>query len=1229
MDDTVIKDVAPKPRVIPGLITDSSTISGATPLQVVQGEKDIREAGLNQQATSGSAVVDAVRSVGDSFASGGNTAVQLMYDLRRMENSGPVDPNWRDAGGSDEWLKANSSLVPANQAWRYKQTKNATEAQMMLNDAMYNARIQEKIARRFQINPTSTFVASSLAGLVDVDAPLTFFSGGLSAGAKIGLNATKFGRVLAGGVSGAAVGLGVQTLGVSSNPIDDWTSIPAAGLGGAAFGILAGALARRPAGLGPSTEQLANEARVKTLDEFGEATADGNVRSHEDIRKEPQTHSDPYGSQAAQDALAEAEAAKPTPAARSPQAIKLDDDKLHAEEVQGETMPEDAPLEGRATVGARQMQSTGPGTASIKSTRTQDIIQNARTRDQQLGVSGDWFANSSNIPGPLGRAAQKFQDGLNASPFATDFARFMRSGSVTAQMLAYDLMESANGIIRNNRSAAMLMDHYHKDMLGNFMPYHDAFDEWASSVKQASVWQKIVDTKIRDEFNTQLIGELNERNYGSLGQPRSVPHPTVTKAADAIDATFAREIEINQGRPGEGTTKGYETMQAKSGYFPQKWLGGKMQKLINSGVYGQGAAGRKAIVQAITESYQSMHPAMAAKDAQIWAEAVVDRALTMNEGISLNLVGIMKDNDGRKAIELMMARNGASKQEIDRLIDTLTGTKEEAGRAGHTKNRVDADLRFTASNGIRLMDLVDTDVNKLVAMRARKAAGSAAMARKGIYSKADMDEIREAILQEQNANGPSQTTGSAADFLDKDRHLESRDIEDMFSYFNGTPIAGGISPMLSRIRKLTNLGLLNQLGLTQLAEFGPMIAAVGWKRFGDMSGKELMDTLKKVDSPLVQELKHMNVFVPEEKMFRDDLTFDYEKTTGATSEYMHKFDNFLNKAQRLQGYTSAFYQVRKLQQRIAMTTGVNKFVQMIKSGTGSADRLRDAGFDAGLIQRVQDNVQHMQFDANGDLVKLNLDKWDTHRIGPFPTTANTAEDFVLALNRTTNQLVQKAMAGESSAMFHRDGVAALFWHLKSFPMLAIEKQTLRNARITDSQAMATFMYGLATAGAAYTVKQAINGTTENLTPGRVAREAFGLSNMTGWIPMWIDPLAGMLGMDSYKLSSYGSHGATAVFSVPAALTTMDRLSQVPGSLGKMLNPFVEASNSDVRNLQVLPLIGNAYGFTAIFNAMKDGGPKHKTTPKPVAKPVQQAPVHKAVERSKDKAQAMIDHVLNN
>jgi len=1160
-------------RVIPGLIMDDSTVSGATPYQRVKGQEDEANAVLDNEILSPD-----YSALQDSFKGGGNAAVQIYYDLERMRQAGPVDPEWRDAGGNQRWLKANSALVPADQSWRYMQTKNATEAQMMLNDATYNNEIQRKLARSFELNPKSTFVAMALSGVVDIDAPLTFFSGGLSAGAKLGITATKAGRLAMGAAGGAAAGVGVQAAAYGSNPVEDWTSIPIAGLGGAAFGIAGGALRK-----GPLPEDAANDARLSTLEEFGNTVAEGNVRAKEDLRAEPHIHEDPYRSQALRDAEANDAAladAAPAKAAATPAPAPQ---KVDLEEVTEDAIPEDLPTSSdKGSVGARNMGGQGPGVASIRSTRTVDMIKNAETREQNLGVVKDWFQGFEDIKARsdgLGRAASRFHDFVTATPLASDFQRMMRSGSVVAQMLAYDMLENASGIVRNNRSGAMLMDHYQKDMLGNFMPYHDAFDEFAGT-QGASLWQKVTDNKLREQFNAAVVQELNIRNYGTGPMPRAPASAAVTKAADAIDKTFAKEIEINVGRPGEGTTKGYETLVPKSGYFPQKWLGGKMQKLIDSGRYGTGAAGKKAIVRAITEAYQAQHAHMTAKDAQIWAEAVVDRALHSHEGISMNLVGILKDADGRKALEDLMIRNGASKHDVDKLIDKLTGTKEEAGRAGHTKNRVDADLNFSASNGIKLMDLVDTDINKIVAMRARKAAGSAAMARKGIYSKADMDEIREAILQEQIANGASNKTGNKVeDLIDGDKHLTAQDIDDMFSYFTGQPIAGGISPLYSRMRKLTNLSLLNQLGLTNMAEFGPMIGAVGWKQFAKIAGEEIMGELKKIDSPLVQELKHLNVFVPEERMFRDDLTFEYEKQGGSTHEYMRGFDNFLNKGQRLQGYTSGFYAIRKIQQRIAVTSMASRLAKAARDDVGfEPNRLRDMGLDPQTWINVQNNVHHMQFDANGDLVRLHLDRWNNPQ---------QAEDFILALNRNTNQMVQKAMAGESSPIFHRDGAAALFWHLKSFPMLALEKQTLRHARMADGQTQATFLYGLAMAGIAYSIKQTVNGKTENLDPLSVARGAFGLSNMTGWIPMWIDPLAGMLGMDYIDASGYGSYGATSVFSVPPALTTIDKMAQLPGAVLGLINPFDDLDNSDIRALQTLPIIGNAAGFTYMFNSWKE------------------------------------------
>ena len=322
----------------------------------------------------------------------------------------------------------------------------------------------------------------------------------------------------------------------------------------------------------------------------------------------------------------------------------------------------------------------------------------------------------------------------------------------------------------------------------------------------------------------------------------------------------------------------------------------------------------------------------------------------------------------------------------------------------------------------------------------------------------------------------------------------------------------------------------------------------------------------------------MSVYVPEEKLFKDDMIHDFERHSSQ-NEYARQFDRVLNKATNVQGWTSGFFAMRRIQQRIAVTSAADKIARHFNTGEKliSADRLRDMGLDGNDIAAIRKYVQNgtVKFDKDGNLTSLGINSWD----------ARDAEMFAMTLNSNVNTLVQKAMAGESSTMFHRDGVASLFWHLKSFPMLAIEKQTLRQARMADQEAIMTFVYGLATAAAAYSAKQVINGREENLTFDKITRQAIGMSNMAGWVPMFTDPLAGMLGIDALKLGGYGGFGGNNVITTPAALPTLDRMLQIPGALKNSL--LYGPSNADINALTATPLVGNAYIFASMFNAIKD------------------------------------------
>lgn len=1102
-------------------------------------------------------------AVQKSFVSGGNFGYQMYRNIERKVIAGDQDPNWRP----DKWLDQYKDRIPLDRRWHFMQTNNQTEAELMFGDMQFNDKTQELLSARTGISP---FITDMIAGAVDVDLPLAVIGGKLlTTSGKMGLTLSKAGRVGLGAAGGGFGAASSAYVGYMSNPSGDWTSIPVAGLLGMTLGGIVGGLSK-----GHIVEDLANVERDKTLNEFGETLNEGAPLSTADPRESvPAT--DGFGLQeqarVAEEARLLEEATNPAPkgetapAGRAPKAMRVEDLALETFE----------PGMERGSIGARQLAQQGPGVASIVNTKSVDIIQAAKKRDQQMGISGEWHSNSSNLgnvsPG-VENAARRFQDVLNKIPYiGSDFSRLMSSGSSVATMLAHDMFSNASGIIRNRRSAAALKDEYERQMLGRFQGYSDDFDEWAINEKKVGLIKRSWDNTLSAEFDENVITEIMYRKYG--GSPPANTSAAVKRAADRVADTFEKEIDIVQGRPGETPVHGSQALVKDRGYYTQLWSSVKFNHLVNVAK----TRTRDQLADDISEIYRVMNPTLNPKDSKLWATAVVDRTL-QGAHFNANLYGILQQ-DGRAMVERLLERNGVSKADATRLIDDLLSVGADKSKPGHMKQRMDVDMRLKTSSGLRMMDLFDTDVRNTMERRARGSAGSAALARIGITNHQDWDAIVQAILDEQSSNGVNAKSGPGIknkinDTLDKDTQLTKEYLDDLRTYFGGGPIGGGLSASYSRARKLTNLALLNQLGLTQMAEFGPMIAAMGVQRFTEMIGKEWKHLLGGPESELMKELKHFNVFVPEERMFRYDMHHELDRV-NAVSELGAKVDNFLNKAQRVQGFVSGFYHVRDIQQKMAVSSMADKVMQTIKGATQmSADRLRDMGMDAGLMARINKYVQNGDVEfQNGQLYKLNLDKWDPA----------DAEDFSLALNQSSYQLVQRAMAGESNVGFHKDGLASLFVHLKSFPILAIEKQFMRNARMADNQAMMEFAYGLAAAAAVYAAKQVINGREDNLDPVSVAKGAFNMSNMTGWIPMWVDPLGAMLGMN-VGMGGYSVRGSSDVLSVPASMTTLNQMSKIPGALISYMADT--QTTSDIRALQAAPIIGNAYGFSYMWNAMK-------------------------------------------
>lgn len=1178
-----------------------------------QAEEDYRRA--NEQLGDGvvgtilNPIANPIANVGRQFMYGGNIAVNVGREIYRKVTNGPADPSWTPEAIND-WLDNNSGKIDPEQRWRYFGTINPAEAEhMRANADEYLAAMRVNNMR----GGFENFAAGALAGLLDIDTPITFMTGGLSATAKLGINASRAGRLLSSTAAGAGMGLTLGAIDYSVNPTSDAESIALMGVMGAGFGIVSGARFR--------DVDVSAGMRQRVADELGEQMHYGPRpdRGTPDapMRFEPEPVETPAAKAAADVAGVPVEPQKVAP---SPQTFD-------PEQVEG-LADEYDPLthSGASSIGAKQQGQRvydGLGRVGIDSKESLQIYDTATAWRRTSDAVKD-YENPGNLGNPkldpIVNKAIRFQQTSNAIGAGTDFDTFMRSGLATAQWLASNLLESASGIGRSKTNAAVIKEAYHKELVQAIRPIQDAFKEWHFK-EQGYKWFDWLRTpqgqgawKSKENFHWEVIQEQMARRHGGQG----TSSPAAKRAADALEEFYKRDYEIGLGNKGQTPVAGYDKFTREPGYVSQRWSGRKMSQAIDDAAANGGKAGaqkaRKDFIDALDYEYSRLHATIPDAVRRKMATAVIDRALASRRGFQHDLIALLRGDEGdfiRKAME----RQGLSPNQIDKVMESIVGSRQQKTQSGHTQMRTDVDFRSTAPNGVRLRDMLETDIDLMTASRANSTSGQAALARMGIPDKVSYERIKKAILDEQQARGkkilrPDRTIGDKLDdFIDREPEITPDLLDAVYGYFSGNrPGAGqNFDPTIQRIKKLTRLSLMNQLGLTSMAEHGAIAGTVGWSRWAEHMTQQLREAMGNPASPLSKELRHFALFENEESLFNGRMLYEMDK--AQSGELMAKFDSVLNKGLEMQGYLSGYHQVVGMQQRVAISSITARMFEGFKKGTGglSDARMRDLGLDDAFMARVS---KHATF--NGDnLVKLNMDQWDWEDV----------QFYQQVMARGVNQLVQKAMAGESNWAFHSNGLAQLFMQFKSFPLLAVHKQFARNMRMADLETVNTFFFGLITAGAAYAVRQAINGNTDNLTTEKIAKGALNYSNMTGWIPMFVDPVLNAVGAD-FDTSGYSSYGAGSIISLPASFGTMEKLVQLPfmpAKLGLGAVGAYDVKNSDIRIIQSLPLFGNAYGINGLLNMAKEA-PKTRKAKEPEA----QAPVVQEQDAEFDPVQAALD-----
>lgn len=375
------------------------------------------------------------------------------------------------------------------------------------------------------------------------------------------------------------------------------------------------------------------------------------------------------------------------------------------------------------------------------------------------------------------------------------------------------------------------------------------------------------------------------------------------------------------------------------------------------------------------------------------------------------------------------------------------------GMESTSKERIDMDLSVEIGNGKKLVDMLDLDVGANAEKYSHRMSGLIGFTQSTnglIDGNIAWDEFKEATLRDS-----------------KNLAKDTQFLNDTYDMMMGRPTQGGLPEWARSLRDMAVVTQMGNLGLNELMEAGLTInkavmsiarsPQVAGKAFNASRGgketKELLDEMISLTG-MSNDMAYMTRLGTHLDQANAPHTA-YAKAVNTAAHYMTG-GNMMPVAKRLLSKTTGFDMVRAAKHRIAMTSMALDIGKYFKGrGLTSEDRLRDLGLlDAkgnSPLKRVFEDT--VEYDDNGLVKKLNLDKW------------NKEEQEVLGnvLYRAASQDVQRHIVGEVPPYLNNPLWNVVLQYL-SFPIVATNKQLARNAQFADMESLTGLMMNLIVTG---------------------------------------------------------------------------------------------------------------------------------------------------------------------
>ena len=715
------------------------------------------------------------------------------------------------------------------------------------------------------------------------------------------------------------------------------------------------------------------------------------------------------------------------------------------------------------------------------------------------------------------------------------------------------------------------------------------YREWTPAYKE---WLHESGATLRDRATFKAQRTFNElvSDHLTFGNSTS---PSILRAAKAADASIGM---VARGAK-EAKVKGFENLAIRKGFLPRLMSHDNIRAMVER--FGTGNI-EKLIAKGIARASDNLSPDQALRI----GKAYFRRVQRIGAGMEKDVGRVFSKDEGADDILRQILKDeGLSDDAIEDVLGTIeAGAKPDpkSGVIPRARRRLDMDETVTVrirprlggdAEEVRLVDLFERDIQRLLGTYTRQITGHTAMAKVGIKSTGEYRKH----LQSARAYGID-VLGQSEDEVNR----ELKRVDFAYNTIVGRPVddfdpTSNFARGLRTVRDWNFVRLMGQMGFMQAIESGVLLGTAGVRTV----------------LTHVPEMKAMLTRVRETGRLEDNLADEIEVLTGlGTDRIRHQVHTRFDSGTDFEATRPfAEQQLERAKRAVTDISLMNSVNMVLQRGTAKAisqkmlnaaiknkafvnpRRLAQLGLDqkrwdaiAAQMTKHTDNKPSLL--TGHKLQRLNIEDW---------TDPQAVADFTTSMNRFARRIIQENDIG-SAHEFLSQPTGRILFQFRSFMVNAHEKLALSNLAARDFEAFASFSWVMMTASLQHVVRTNVNAQgldkrakrkflKERLSPDEIAKAAFQNSGFTALLPMAFDTAAGVFGYDPVFAYGRSSGLGSNFISGNPTVDLVDRVGKLGTPVRAALDPNYDFSQRNARDMIGLLWFQNAAVIRNAINAM--------------------------------------------